>query len=151
MRCEVCGRSTPRERLTRVVIEGAELSVCGECARLGARKIVARALPKRRRKMVVSEEMELVSDFAERIRGAREKLGLSIADLAMKIGEKASVVKRLEQGKISPDSELSAKLEHSLGLKLYMPKAEPPVKTISRKREFSIGDLADVRKARKLK
>lgn len=151
MRCEVCGRSAPRERLTYVVIEGAKLLACSKCASLGAPKIVGRALPKRRAKMVVSEEMEPVPDCAELIRSAREKLGLSQVDLAKKIGEKVSVVKRLEQGKISPDSRLSTKLEHSLRIKLYMSKTEPPIESISRKREFSIGDLAKVKRARRLK
>lgn len=145
MRCEVCGRI--KEKLTYAIIEGARLLVCGKCAKLGTPVAARRALPRRPApKPGVPEDVEVAPNFGRLIRRARERLGLSLQDLAEKIKEKASVLRRLEQERVAPNAKLAGKLEHVLGVRLFIPKTEPAVKAPSKRREFSIGDLARVKK-----
>jgi len=73
----------------------------------------------------VPENVEVVESFGLQARRAREKLGLSCEELGRKIGEKASVIKKVESGSLTPDERLAAKLERALKLKLLVPVAEP--------------------------
>lgn len=125
------------------MIEGAELIVCGKCSRHGTvvqeeleRKPAAALKPEAVRParlevkvkgsaQRVSEGMEstleLVEDFNVRVRAAREKLGISHKELGRSIGEKVSVLKKVEAGRVIPDNRLIAKLEHALKVKLLVP------------------------------
>ncbi len=162
MRCEVCGsriRGTPY----RAMIEGAKLTVCSECAKLGSifweakseprLKKVAKRLPQpmfaaKKKPVKLQETLELVEDFSSRVRQAREKLRLSQEDLGRKLNEKVSVLRKIESGKISPDHRLAEKLEHALKIKLLVPFSEPKVspKDLSRPPEVTLGDLINVKK-----
>jgi len=160
--CEVCGRQifgTP----IRAIIEGAKMSVCGECAKLSsgyweskpqrrAKKSVERQpiIPVSRRKPIpsVTETLELVDDFGQRVRQARRKLELSHEDLGKKIGEKVSVLRKIESGKMTPDHMLAEKLQHALRIKLLVPPTEPKVPSgaLSHPREATLGDVARLKK-----
>ena len=85
--CDLCGKET--KVLYRVIIEGSEMLVCEECAKLGRTlgKIDYRRPPKRTLSQRledagrdVTEEDLIVEDFGERIKRAREKLGLTRED-----------------------------------------------------------------------
>jgi len=139
LRCEVCGiriRGEPK----KVIIEGAKMLVCGKCSSLGsvylqpetklsrpsyipAKKanpfpatipLIKREAPN------LHEEMELVENFGSVIREAREKLGLSHEELGRKIGEKVSLIKKVENQKMVPDQRVAVKLEHVLRVKLLV-------------------------------
>lgn len=71
-------------------------------------------------------ELELVNDFPKQIKRAREKLRLTHEDLGRKIGEKVSVLQKIEIGKMVPDQVLAKKLEHVLRIKLLSPPSERP-------------------------
>ena len=92
----------------------------------------------------VDTSQEMAEDYGEIIRQAREKLGLSVEDLGMKINEKASVLRKIEIGKILPDNLLASKLERIMKIKLLSLVSEEKTpqdipKTISR--ELTLGDL----------
>jgi putative transcription factor len=75
------------------------------------------------------ESIVLVSNYNVLIRQAREGMGLTQADLAKLIGEKESIVRRLESGRMSPTLELARKIEKVLKIKLYEKihqEQEPP-------------------------
>ena len=169
MRCEVCGRKIIGPP-NRAVIEGAKMLVCGECAKLGSvyfeakneplMKKVTRRLPKpvipQRRQPALSETetMELVEGFSSKIRQAREKMGLTLEEFGKKINEKASVLRKIETGKMTPDNILSEKLEHALHMKLLVPVSEPkvPTKAIAGPRTPpTLGDLIKVNKEKPAK
>lgn len=85
-------------------------------------------------------ELELVNDFPKQIKRAREKLQLTHEDLGRQIGEKVSLLQKIEIGKMVPDQVLAKKLEHILRIKLLSPSSErsaspllqpPPPKTHS--------------------
>ncbi len=61
---------------------------------------------------------EIAQDYDERIRTAREKAGLSQEDLAKRLNEKASLIRKLEQGSTLPTDEIQSKLEHELDIDL---------------------------------
>jgi len=138
LRCEVCGRKI-RGEPKKVIIEGAKMLVCEECAKLGsvylepeARVPKASYMPEKRAKTFptismtkreatnLHEETELIENFGSLIREVREKLGLTHEDLGRKIGEKVSVLKKVESEKMFPDEKLATKLEHVLKVKLLV-------------------------------
>ena len=153
--CEVCGREIIGPAyLAR--IEGAELVVCSECVvyassyrRLRRSERIKRATAQERAQRPMRPQrirpslsprvehavrLELVEGFGQKIRAAREARGLTQEELGKMIGEKASVISRIEAGKMEPDIVLARKLEHALGLKLLVEveeKARAVIKGIS--------------------
>ncbi|UCD40388.1 MAG: TIGR00270 family protein [Candidatus Bathyarchaeota archaeon] len=164
MSCEVCG-SRIRGKPNRTIIEGAKLTVCNRCAKLGSifweakseprLKKVAKRLPQpmlaaRKKPVKLQETLELVEDFSFRVRQAREKLGLSQEDLGRKLNEKVSLLRKIESGKMAPDHRLAEKLGRALKIKLLVPFSEPKVssKALSHPPEVTLGDLINVRKGK---
>lgn len=168
MRCEVCGQKI-HGKPYRVMIEGAKLTVCGKCAKLGkiiweepkpktptlrmktpTRHLTLKTKSRKPPQAVAESTLELIEDFDVKIRQARRKLRLSHEDLGKKISEKVSVLKKIETGKMTPDNKLATKLEHTLKIKLLVqhseekvPKAKVP-KPVSR--ELTLGDLIQLNK-----
>jgi putative transcription factor len=161
MRCEVCGRKIIGNPFN-VIIEGAKLTVCHECSKLGKvyheepkQKIAGTRLgiaPKPLRVHVkkpqapkVDTSSELVENFDAKIRRAREKLGLSHEELGKKINEKVSLLRKIETGKMVPDNRLATLLEHALKIKLITEAKEvkvPEAKLAKpASRDLTIGDL----------
>jgi len=116
MECEVCGCpivGKPHWAL----IEGVAMNVCSGCATLG----IIIEEPARHEQPSLHEEMaelEIVEDYPVLIRRAREHMGLKQEELAKRLAERASVVQRLESGRLKPDERLLSKLERTLGIKL---------------------------------
>jgi len=97
----------------------------------------------------VQISQEVIEDYAAKIRGAREKLGLSHEDLGKKINEKASLLRHIETGKVAPNNHLAGKLEHVLKIKLMVPIADEKVTTIPAKAAtegLTLGDLIEMDK-----
>jgi len=61
---------------------------------------------------------EIAQDFDDQIRSARESNGLSQKELAKQLNEKASLIKKLEQGNSLPSDDVRGKLESALGIDL---------------------------------
>ena len=158
MICELCGRDVPR--LHRVIIEGVVLNVCDECAKFGKEikgndvpkdvkylppEIVRERIERKRRSTdrALEEEEILVEDYPERIRSAREKMGLTQEELAKMILEKRTVISKLERGEMRPDEKLTKKLEKALHIKL-----KEKVTTVHREekkklRGLTLGDMLE--------
>jgi len=164
LRCEVCGRKIHGEPI-RALIEGAKLTVCHECSKHGTiiyeepkpRPTVPTAKGTRPpvtfqvRKppeATVDTSIELAEGYGDKIRQAREKIGLSHEDLGKKLNEKISLLKKIETGKMTPDNKLATKLEHILKIKLIVPASEEkiPKTKISRteSREMTLGDIIQI-------
>lgn len=157
VQCEVCGRYISGKSY-RVIIERAKMIVCGGCSRLGSdywevppsiKRIVKKdvrspqKIPIKKRQSATTQTLELVEDFNLCIRQARKKLELSHEDLGRKIGEKISVLRKIESGKMIPDNKLVNKLEHALKTKLLVPFIEPklPQVNLSPPREATLGEI----------
>jgi putative transcription factor len=164
LRCEVCGRKIHGNPI-RAVIEGAKLTVCIECSKhgkiireeveLGQRTPKKPLTPipfiqkKKPAQAKVDITQEVVEGYDSKIRQAREKLGLSHEELGKKINEKASVLSKLETGKMTPNNMLVTKLEHALKIKLLVPIKEEKIShgfPKSPNRETTLGDLIRLNK-----
>lgn len=152
LRCELCGTSI-RGKAYKALIDRAEMIVCSRCVRKASSiiEIVDTNVPpsstrstfvKRRVRREIVED--IVEDYFERIKEARENLGLTREVLATMVGEKVSTIRRLEEGTLQPSLNLAKKLEKVLKIKLiekyeeeYTPH-EP-----SRSYEVTLGDIAE--------
>lgn len=121
--CEICGREAV---LCNAIIEGAGMSVCGQCSLLGRKLIPIRPVIKVRHIQRSSEEIpeDVVDNYAELVRKAREKLNLKQEELAKKINEKESIIHKLETSQFKPSLELARKLERFLDIVLVKKVAE---------------------------
>ncbi|MCS7139979.1 MAG: multiprotein bridging factor aMBF1 [Candidatus Nezhaarchaeota archaeon] len=154
MQCELCGRPV-RGHLTKVWIEGAELSVCSNCSRYGYIARSERAMkvqPPIKRKSATKIGMEdLVprDDYNLLIRQTRERMGMTQMELARLIGEKESVIRRLESGRMKPSMELARKLEKALKIKLFEEVKQQEDVPESRGVQLTLGDVVVVKERSK--
>ncbi|WP_324758026.1 multiprotein bridging factor aMBF1 [Haloarcula montana] len=144
VQCEMCGKEVSSPN--RVKIEGAELDVCDECTDFGtevttedssttstkystsssgsdsssssASSASSSSSGGGRRRDMFDEMDEVAQDYDQRIRNARESEGMSQEDLARKLNEKASLIRKLERGDTLPTDEIQTKLERELGISL---------------------------------
>ena len=170
MDCEVCG-SPIFGRGFHVFIDGAELLVCRECSTLKtspprprprtsqaisyatttAQKTRSPPVPAKHRpsQPTMPEGRELVSDYGQVIRKAREAMQLSQEDLGRKIAEKTSVLQKLEGGRLVPPEALLQKLERTLKIKLVQAATDIPADgKAAQPEELTLGDIAVMRKKR---
>ncbi|EMA45570.1 XRE family transcriptional regulator [Halococcus morrhuae DSM 1307] len=143
VQCEMCGAETSSP--TTVEIEGAELDVCDDCADFGTeveQQSTGSASTKystdsssggsdgsssadgasgssnTRRHDMFDDMEEVVQDYDERIRNAREAAGLSQDELAKELNEKASLIRKLERAASLPSDSVQGKLERKLDITL---------------------------------
>ena len=138
MQCEICGKDITKVRKAK--IEGSIVSVCDDCVKLGSEVHFAKYEPPANIKPQTSygteidtskyvhkvkpfymrdfEDFEIVEDYPQLIRQARESRGMSRNDFAMMLQERESVVEKLEGGRMLPDQKLAKKLEKKLGIRL---------------------------------
>lgn len=132
MQCEMCGAEA--ENLQRATVEGTKMRVCGNCADFGVEEVgeegevtgrskVTKSLEERQKRQssrdVYDEHQEeLVPDYGDRVREARESRGWSQEDLARELKEKQSVISKVENQSRQPRDELVDLLEKQLGITL---------------------------------
>ncbi len=158
--CEMCGKEFPS--LRRAVIEGTTMSVCGNCVKFGVEQagpkvevtgrsqttqaLERRAVRGKPRDIYDQMQEELVEDYGERVKQARQRAGLSIEDLGKAINERVSNLANIEKGTYHPPDALVAKLEKALDVKLKEKPEAPsgiggrPVGNAGAK-ELTLGDL----------
>ncbi|MFO7926994.1 MAG: multiprotein bridging factor aMBF1 [Halobacteriota archaeon] len=76
------------------------------------------------RRDMFDEMDEVVQDYDERIRSARESEELTQEELAKQLNEKASLIRKLERGDVLPSDSIQRKLERALGIDLTMGGSE---------------------------
>jgi putative transcription factor len=92
------------------------------------------------------EGRELIPNYGEVIRKAREAMRLSQEDLGRKIAEKTSVLQKLESGRLVPPEALVEKLQRTLKIKLLLAATDASVDEKPPKPdELTLGDIAIVR------
>ena len=135
----MCGKELPS--LKRAIVEGTAMSVCGNCVKFGVeqagaqqevtgRSRVTQAVEKRavrnRGRDIFSEmQEELVEDYGERVRQARQRKGMTLEQLGERLKERVSELAKVEAGTYHPTDTLVGKLERELGIKLKE-KVEAP-------------------------
>ena len=87
---------------------------------------------------------ELATDYDERIRQARENAGLSQEDLAERLNEKASLIRKLERAEMLPSDDIQNKLERSLDVSLTESvSGDEEWSSGSSTGEFTLGDVVE--------
>lgn len=86
---------------------------------------------------------EIAADYDDRIRSARESEGLSQEDLADDLNEKASLIRKLEQGAMLPSDGIRSKLENKFGISLASggSSEETEWESGSSSGEYTLGDV----------
>lgn len=143
--CEICGKNT--DELYEMNVEGAEMLACRKCSKGKGKPLklgkagnegVMQQAPARS-----AEEAELVENYGEVIRRAREALGLPMKVLAERISEKESTLVRIEKQKAPPTEKERKKLERELGIRLLAKSEEKRVAAGPRREEpISLWDAA---------
>jgi len=157
MRCEICGKKLVEEPL-KTKIDGSIMFTCKECSKFGK---IQREAPKPQRPGVprssrVTKRIqrprepteEVVENYRDIVRQAREKKEWSREELAEKIYEKASVVGRIESGKMVPDLKLAKKIEKLLNV-ILIEKIEDNTRDEmgqSKIKGSTIGDIARIKR-----
>jgi len=140
--CELCGSKKANRKAK---IEGVILTVCENCVNFGNEikppeiKVVKKYVPK-----IEEPEEILKPNFNEIIRTSRERMKLKQEDLAKKINEKLSIIKRIEEG-WEPPSSLIRKLEKFFNIKLTEKPEEKTLEKKTDKKKLTIGDMIEVR------
>jgi putative transcription factor len=141
MICEMCGKDVPVTK--PMLVEGTKLNLCQNCVRFGdeykganspsgtavPRTVIEDRLQRRERRMqtrdiYTSTSRELMQDYGEAVRSAREAKGMDIDEFAKSIFERRGTIARIEANDLVPDDKLIAKLEKALNISL---KEDVPV------------------------
>ncbi|MDG6229168.1 MAG: multiprotein bridging factor aMBF1 [Candidatus Thermoplasmatota archaeon] len=131
MQCELCGNDCG-DRCRQAEIEGVRMMLCPSCMRHGhgVQEVrdttvqVQRSLIRRSRRIGhkdVYEGMnrELVNDWGDIIKKARENKGLTREQLGFKIGERTVTISKIENGELRPSDKVAQKLEKELSISLF--------------------------------
>jgi len=151
--CNICGKKSS----VVANIEGAEVSVCEKCSKMGRvlGKIKTESTKKKTKSPAIIEvkpeaEETIVRNYAERIRKAREKSGLTQEEFAKELNEKLSVVRNAEQGKLVPDIKLAKKIESKYGITLVELQHEEKTQGMTEFKETpTLGDLIHLKRRKK--
>ncbi|MFX1280149.1 MAG: multiprotein bridging factor aMBF1 [Promethearchaeota archaeon] len=166
--CPICG-GIIWGRGQRVLIEGAKIVVCDNCAQHGKKiyrppsnihsKNTSHVKPqtiskKQRVKSKDVEELEIVADYAKKIRNARTNLNLNQDQFAQKLNEKPSLLRRIEAGKVEPTVKLAKKIYKIYNIQLIKKPNDPEIniqetKFMKRSGGSSLGDIAFIKKRSK--
>jgi putative transcription factor len=156
MRCEICGKKIVEEPI-KTKVDGSIMLTCKECSKFGK---VQREAPKpkrpgaprggtlRRIQRPKEPAEEVVENVKDIVRQARERKGWSREELGEKIYEKASVVSRIESGKMVPDLKLARKIEKLMNIILVEKNEDVSADGLghSKVRGATIGDIAQIKK-----
>ncbi|HUL62447.1 MAG TPA: multiprotein bridging factor aMBF1 [Methanocella sp.] len=167
MQCEICGAEI-RGKSFRIAVDRAELDVCDKCKGFG-KEVTPRgpvgvrrggagapgapvASPSRypRRDVFDRIKDELVEDYAERIKKARDAKHMTDEQLAHQTQSKVNIIRKVERGELVPEDALIKKIEYVLDIKLTEGVAEP--ERGGRKgesRAMTLGDLIKVKRDHK--
>jgi len=156
MNCEICGREIKGKGF-KIVVEGSEVTVCSFCRQYGTEKKPSVASQPGARRVVLKKKRgstkiefteELVENFHVIIRREREKRGWSQEQLAKKIQEKESLIKKIENAEITPEPEVVEKLEKLFNIKLREQVPEIKVEK-SKSLVPTLGDIVVVKRKKK--
>jgi len=89
---------------------------------------------------------ELLDNYDQIIRDAREAKGWSLEDLAENIKEKASLIRKIERSEIVPEESVRKKLEHTLNIKLTERTDASGPEVSHMKKDTTLGDIVKIKR-----
>ena len=158
MECEICGTNIKGNPI-RVTVEGTVLDVCSKCSQYGKPQDkwtpVSRKMTPTERVIVTHRpkrdafdklEDEILPDYAQVIKKARESQGLTIEDLASRMMEKATLIRKIEREELIPEDTVRRKIETTLNIKLTERVSSKDQRGGGFIRGTTLGDVAIIRK-----
>lgn len=161
--CPICGGIIWKGQ--KVLIEGAKITVCQNCAKEGKKiyespkrtKLIkeinkkSSKPPKLYREAEKYEKVEIVNNYAQLIHKERTRRGMNQDKFALKLNEKPSLMRRIEAGKVEPTLELAKKIEKVYQIKLIkeIDSVEPSEKGsvyMKKSTGSTLGDIAFIKK-----
>lgn len=146
--------------LRKAIVEGTLLDICQQCIRFG--DVVEIAKPSMVRPpqkiplymlsppLPLKEEDGIILEYARKVKMAREKRGMTQEELAKEIGERVSIIQKVELSSLEPPLKLARKLEQFLKISIVekgSPTVEESVKEVNiRDESLTIGDLLKLKK-----
>jgi putative transcription factor len=128
MQCELCGMEC---YCKPAKIDGVKMMLCPNCIKHGQAvefkpkptSVGNKPISERIRKPKVKDvyknmDKELVSNWNDIIKSAREKKGMTREQLGFKIGERTVTISKIENGDLRPSDKVVEKLEKELKIKL---------------------------------
>ena len=140
--CELCGKKADR----KIEVENTIINACGQCSKFGREVEQPKMAVIRKRELKLPEEMEyqINTDLPKLVKRYRERLQITQEQLAAKIHEKVSIIKRIEDGWLPP-LDIVRKLESEMKISLIEKIQDvAPSKRVNKK-QLTIGDVAEVR------
>jgi putative transcription factor len=159
MQCEICGEDI-RGSPFKVTIDGSELTVCTKCSQYGTpaskRAPVSRKVspvqpvsgrPRKPQKTGFEKLAdEIVDNYDQVIREAREKRGWTPEELASQIKEKATLIRKFERRELVPEDSVREKLERILEVKLIERIREDDWKGDKLHKGTTLGDIVNIKR-----
>jgi putative transcription factor len=160
MQCEICGAEI-REKPLCITIDNSELQVCQKCAPYGkpvdkrtpvSRKVspivrtVTRTEKRQNKDFFDILKDELLENYVQIIRDAREAKGWSQEDMAENLKEKVSLIKKIERSDIIPEDSIIKKLEHALNIKITERVDATGQEVAHVKKDTTLGDIVTIKK-----
>ncbi|MFX1376861.1 MAG: multiprotein bridging factor aMBF1 [Promethearchaeota archaeon] len=166
--CPICGGKIWGKG-QKVLLEGAKITVCDNCAQHGKKiykptsNIQIKRTSKRKpqitsRRQALKpkdvEEIEIVSDYAKKVRNVRNSLRLNQDQFAQKLNEKPSLLRRIEAGKAEPTVKLAKKIQNVYNIQLLKKIDDvefsiQETKFMKKSTGSSLGDIAFIKKKSK--
>ncbi|MFX1420248.1 MAG: multiprotein bridging factor aMBF1 [Promethearchaeota archaeon] len=163
--CPICG-SIIWGKGQRVLLEGAKITVCHNCAQHGTKiqnyskttqtkKVYPKSRLKSPKRQAIKknfiDNLEIIPDYANKIRNVRNSLRLNQDQFAQKLNEKPSLLKRIEAGKVEPTIKLAKKIQDVYKIKIFkeVDEIEADVsnnKFMKKSTGSSLGDIAFIKK-----
>ena len=151
MNCDLCGQNG---ELCSALIENSLMSVCKKCLSFGKKvernknfnvnEIISKRYYKEGKITLLKE------NYSNLIKEGREKLKLSQEDIANKLNEKVSLIKKVENREIIPNENLIKKLENFFKINLQESYEEDKNLNVNlQSKVLTIGDLIKIKKFKK--
>ena len=138
--CELCGAKASK----KAKVEGTVLDVCENCVKYGKEvKEVEYKRPVKKILRLDGEDQVMVKDFHKLIRHSREKRKLTQEDLAKKLNEKLSLIKRVEDG-WHPSNKTIDKIEKFFNIKIREEAVELIHEQKQNAKSLTIGDVIEI-------
>lgn len=140
--CDMCGKHTT---LFNTLVEGTSMNTCKQCSSFGTAVKKPRAYAHQTTRYRPPESVPL-RDAAIKIRQTREQHNLTQSEFAKRIGERESIIPKIESGAIVSLAVLQ-KIERQFSVKLTeQDEVQEYTGSNKTRATFTLGDFIKVKK-----
>lgn len=146
MNCEICGAF--EDNLFKTNVEGAFMNLCKSCSKDG--KVIAVSVNTSKPIQKTKEnERQLKYNYLDTIKNALHDKALSVDEVANKIKFSTKDMKKILNGEVLPDGNVTAKLERLLNISLYEIDYTSDLSFKKDTNHLSFEDVVDIKRIKK--